>query len=103
MDDVVVPSYYIVSAKLPSEEAWSVIHALSITPCECAIISDILDARLALELSPNVRIAATDKDALGLAVLMSEEMQRPVLVIGEADFLDAVMPDGGRHPVCTSN
>jgi hypothetical protein len=99
MDDVVVPSYYVVSRKLEKEHAFAVIHALSITPCQCAVISDVLDASLALELSASVLRAATDKDALALAVLIAEDSKRPVLVVGEADFLDAVYGDGRREAV----
>jgi hypothetical protein len=102
MEEVVVPIYYVVSRKLPSEEAFMVIHALSITPCRCAIISDVLDCKLALVMSANILMAATDKDALGLAALMSEEMRAPVLVVGEADFLDAIYADGRREAVLTT-
>jgi hypothetical protein len=99
MDDIVVPSFYVVNRTLPKEQAFMVIHALSITPVQCAIISDPLDCNLAIELSPSVVRAATDKDALALAALLAEDSKRPVLVVGEADFLDAVYKDGKREAI----
>lgn len=99
MNDIEVPAYYVVNRSLPKEEAFSVASALRITPVQCAVISDVLDAELALELAPSVMRAASDKDALALAALLSKESQRPVLVVGEADFLDGVYLDGRREEV----
>jgi len=102
MDDIEVPAFYVVNRSLPKEEAFVVATALRITPVQCAVISDVLDASLALELAPSVMRAETDKDALALALLLSRESQRPVLVIGEADFLDGIYSNGRREAVAKS-
>ena len=101
MDEVEVPNIYVVNRRLPIEEAYPVIRALSITPVQCAVISDVLDAALALSLSPSIAMADTDKDALALAGLLAEDANRPVLVVGEANFLDAIYATGRREAVAT--
>lgn len=102
MDDFVVPLYYVVSRKLPPEEAFIVLHCLSITPCQCAVISDVHDCKLAITLSNEIIRAATDEDAHLIAKDLSIKTKRPLMVIGEANFLDAVYPDGHREPIARS-
>jgi hypothetical protein len=101
MDDVEVPSLYVVSRKLPSDEAYPVIHALSLTPVQAVVISDVHDASLALELCPSLLRAGSDEDALVVAAAMAKDMSRPVLVVGEANFLDAIYASGRREAVAT--
>lgn len=103
MDDSLhIPSYYVVSRHLPKEHASPILAALSITPIDCAIISDTHDAVLALELSPRVLRVSSEADALKLAHDLAADGQCVPLVVGEAPVLDAYFLDGHRESVaCT--
>lgn len=94
-----VPLFYVMNRKLPEDEAAAVLRALSITPCQAAIVTDLLDTKLAFSVAPDVIHAINDEQALLLARKVVEEIRRPVLVIGVADFLDAVYSDGTREAV----
>jgi hypothetical protein len=99
MDDVAlfdpkIPLYYVVNRTLPKDEATAVLDYLRITPVMCAIISDLLDGELALRLSNEVIRTNDDEHAREVANLISTDLQRPCLVLGEANFLDAVFKDG---------
>jgi hypothetical protein len=97
MDELVVPLYYVVNRYLPLEEAGAVMSALRITPVHAAIVSDHRDAQLGLQLAPHLMLAEDEKSACMFAAKLARESGRPLLVVGEADFLDAVYPDGKRE------
>ena len=100
--DVAVPSYYIVSRTLNGDQAACVIGALNITPVSCAIISNPLDTELAFKLCNEVVRTNTPADALDIAKKIAAHNGRPPIVVGEADVLDAVYPDGRKATVCWS-
>lgn len=95
-EDVAVPLYYVVSRNVPISEADSVLHMLRITPAELAIFSDPLDGELAQCLSNSICFSPIDK-AEGFAANLATRAQRPVLLLGVAEFIDAVYSDGHRE------
>jgi hypothetical protein len=99
MEDV--PLFYVVSRHLPIEQVEVVLRIMRITPCFLAVISRVQDAALGLSVAPDVANAASDEDALALAKKMAIEIERPVIVVGEADFLDAVWADGRRESLAS--
>lgn len=90
MEDVAVPLFYVLNRRLPETEADAVMRALQLTPVFHAIVSNLLDTHLAFAFAPGVQHVNSDEDALLLAQKLAEDTGRPMLVIGEADFLDAV-------------
>ena len=99
MDDIRVPIVYVVNRQLPHEETLAVLQTLRITPCCCAVISNILDAEWAFQLTPGVLRADTEEKATEMATEIALEYRRPVMVLGEADFIDAIWSDGTRSPI----
>lgn len=99
MDNLRVPSYYVVSRQLTKEQIGPVFNAFSITPVFCSIVNDVRDVELALSFSPQVMRCKTEEDSYSVAQAISAEQKQPVLVVGTADVLDAVYADGQRHPV----
>lgn len=102
MEEINAPLVYVVNRQLPHEEALSVLYTLRITPCCCSVISNILDAQLALQLTPGVRRTNTEDEAIDTAKAIALEYNRPVMVLGQADFIDAIWSDGSRSPVTKS-
>jgi hypothetical protein len=99
MGEIQVPAFYVVSRKLKKEHAGPILRALSITPVVAAVISDVLDADLALSFSPQVFRRPTEADSCEFAMRLSVDNQIPVLVVGTADVLDAIYVDGTRAKV----
>lgn len=92
-----VPLFYVVKRGLSAEHVEAVMVALSITPCQAAFISTPQDAALAWNFAPQVICADAEETALSLAQRWATDVGRPMLVIGEADCLDAVFADGHRE------
>lgn len=99
MDDVQVPSFYVLSRKIATDDVNEVLDLLRITPCQAAVISNPLDVALAVTVANEVYSAKSDSEALRLAKEWADLTGRPLLVIGDAKFLDAVMADGTRTTV----
>lgn len=100
MDEFVLPAFYIVSRGLSVEHAGFVLAALDITPIQVVIISDPADVQLAFTICPSV--LRVDSDAAALETAKSISPTGTPLVIGQADVLDAVYPDGYKEPVACS-
>jgi hypothetical protein len=66
---------------------------------QCAVISSIDDAAMALQLSREVIRANSDEHAHFIALSVWRDTQRPSLVLGDAAVLDAVFPDGKREEI----
>jgi hypothetical protein len=96
-----VPCYYVVNRSLRGEYVDAVMRALRIHPPHCSIISRIDDAPLALSLSREVIRASDDEHAQSIAFGIWKDTFRPTLVLGEAEFLDAVYEAGLRLEVVT--
>ena len=96
-----VPLYYIVKRGLSPEQLEAVMSALSITPCQAVFISNIVDSDLAWKFAPQVINAKTDSEAMTQAKHWATDIGRPMLVIGEAEFIDGIFPDGRREPLLT--
>lgn len=94
-----VPLYYIVKRGLPESQIETIKAALSVTPCQAVVISNLSDESLAIHLAPVILTAKDDAVALDLARQWAERTERPLLVIGTADLLDAVYPDGHQESV----
>jgi hypothetical protein len=73
--------------------------ALSITPCQAVVVSDFADAPIGLRFAPMVIRSDDDVTALAVARHWALSTGRPLLVIGQADFLDAIYPDGHTESV----
>jgi hypothetical protein len=102
VDEINAPIIYVVNRQLPKEETLAVLHTLRITPCCCSVISNILDAAWAEQLTTGVLRADDEMKAIELAKGIALEYRRPVMVLGEADFIDAIWPDGSRSPIAKS-
>jgi len=94
-----VPLYYIVRRGLQPEQVEAAALTLSITPCQAAFISNHVDAELALKFSEQVFSADSDATANLLAKQWAQDIGRPMLVVGDADFIDGVFPDGHREAI----
>lgn len=73
--------------------------ALSITPCQAVVVSELTDAAIGLRFAPMVLRADDDVTALAVARHWALNTGRPLLVIGKSDFLDAIYPDGHSESV----
>lgn len=96
-----IPLLYILKRGLPPEQAEVVWAALSITPCLAAFVSNAQDAALASNFVTYVVRSESDSSAIHEATECAKEYERPMLVIGEADFLDGMFADGRREPIAT--
>lgn len=100
---ITTPILYVLRRGLPQKQLDAVMDALSITPCVAVVISDLEDAKVAWNFAPMVMRAETELLALQVARHWAEKTQRPLLVIGKADFLDAIYFDGhieSLNPEC---
>ena len=97
-----VPSYYVLNRDLDPSHVVAVLDALDGHRHTTAIISRMTDAELALNISQTVIRADSDEDATNTATILSAEGALPVLVVGKADFLDAVFPDGQQSPMVSA-
>lgn len=95
MDIINAPQYYICSRNITAEQVVNVQNALRITPCFVALVSEHKDSELASNFCSEVRYAPTHITAYALH--LAEESNRPILVIGDAEYLDAVLEDGTRY------
>jgi hypothetical protein len=94
-----VPLYYILRRGLQPEQVEAAALTLSITPCQAVFISNHIDAELALHFSDQVFSADSEALAILLAKRWAEDIGRPMLVVGDAEFIDAVFPDGHREAI----
>lgn len=92
-----LPLYYILSRELHEEHAEQVMRMLGMHPVICVIVSSLIDARLGFRVSGNVMRRRDDAEAIRTAQEVAEQTGKPALVIGTADFLDAVYADGRRE------
>jgi hypothetical protein len=97
--DIRIPAFYVLNRNMDREQAALVLQALRITPVFAALVSDIRDAQLAITFAPQVLRANTEEDAYKVALAISAEKQMPCLILGTANFLDAVYHDGQREQV----
>lgn len=83
-----LPEYYVVSRHM--QDADCILHALRLTPIDIAIVTNVLDYDYATQLC-NAVILTDDAEKTRLS------LNRRVLILGEADFIDAVYADGRRE------
>jgi len=102
LEELVMPTYYVVSRTLTNDQAVCVLDALKITPVFCSIISDPVDVSLALSLSNELIRTDSSEAAFSTARNIGSKSPRPPLVVGEADLLEAVYADGRREKVACS-
>lgn len=102
MDDPQVPIAYVVSRELREDQAPYILSALGITPVVVAIFSDLRDAELAHTLCAEGMRSRDEEDSYRIAQKVWETTQRPALIIGKADTLDAIFLDGHKETVATS-
>ncbi len=83
-----VPLYYVVNRHMQDTDC--VLYALRLTPVDTAIVSNVMDYDYAARLCQ--------------AVILTDEVEktrvklnRTVLIVGEAEFIDAVYADGRRQ------
>ena len=96
---ITTPIFYVLGRDLPRQYVDAAEVALTLTPCAAVVISDLQDAKIAWAFAPMVLRADTDLLALQLARQWAVKTQRPLLVIGKAEFLDAVYFDGHTESV----
>jgi len=103
MENIQVPSYYVVKPKLSEAELDEVQRALSITPCPFSILytHDQSGYQTAMSLTREVTLVSSEASAHDLARRLAQETGYPVLIVGTADhLLDAVYMDGTKEKVC---
>jgi hypothetical protein len=94
-----VPIYYVANAALSEPEMAFVLSALQITPVLACVIVDPKDCDFALQLSGEVmKVDSLDKAHL-LAKDVNMKTGRPLIILGEANFLDAYYADGTSENV----
>ena len=93
------PLFYVMKRGLPQKYLDAIADALCITPCQAVVISDLQDSHVAWNFAPMVMRADSDFMALTLAREWAQRTGRPLLVIGKAEFLDAVYRDGHTESV----
>jgi len=96
---IVSPLFYVMKRGLEDRFLDAIEDALSITPCQAVVISDTNDASTAMRYAPMVLRADDDVTALAVAREWALKTGRPLLVIGAADFLEAVYPDGHTETI----
>ena len=84
------PVYYILNRQI--RDADRILYALRLTPVDTAIVDDWLDMDFMAQLCQTIVMAEK-----GSTDAVRETLQRPVLILGEAEFLDAVYADGHRE------
>lgn len=94
-----VPIYYVANAALSEPEMAFVLSALKITPVLACIITNPVDCDFALQLSAEVMKADTLVAAHKLAKEVNRNTGRPLIILGEANFLDAYYADGTMENV----
>ena len=97
--ELALPTFYILNRECPLEHARYIKDVLSITPIVGAIISDQRDYPLAMMFTDSVLHAETPERAQELAIELVEQDGVLPLVIGQADMLDAIYPDGRKESV----
>jgi hypothetical protein len=100
MEDVQVPSYYILKHKPSEAELERVQRALCVTPCCLALLSvhDQEDYQAATSLACSVAWMDANKAHI-FAQQLFQETGHPTLIIGDAELLDAVFSDGRKEKV----
>lgn len=96
---VASPLFYVMKRGLDEKYVQAVQAALAITPCQAVVVSDLADAEVAWKFAPMVMRASDDFMALTVARHWATNTGRPLLVIGKADFLDAIYPDGHTEKI----
>ena len=96
-EEFLVPSYYVVHKGCNDVETEFILHALRITPILAVIITDPLDAEFALKLSNEVMRTHSLPEAHELAAKLFKDTNRPVLIIGDAEFVVMYFPDGRKQ------
>lgn len=99
--DPVPPLFYVLKRGLSPEQADVAVELLSVTPCQAAVVRDFADTPIALSFAPQIFWANDEVAACEFARKWATETGRPLLVLGEAEFLDAVFPDGRREPLAS--
>lgn len=93
------PLFYVMARGLEQAYLDAIGAALSVTPCQAVVISDLQDAATAWSFAPMVMRADSDFLALKLAREWAERTGRPLLVIGKAEFLDGIYRDGHTESI----
>lgn len=95
------PLFYVMARGLDIRYLDAIEAALSLTPCSAVVISRPQDAEEAWKFAPMVMRADDEILAIALAKEWAVRTGRPILVIGQAKFLDAVYRDGHIESVET--
>lgn len=95
------PLFYVMARGLDTPYLDAIEAALSLTPCSAVVVSRLQDAEIAWRFAPMVMRADDEILAIGLAKEWASRTSRPILVIGQAKFLDAVYRDGHVESVET--
>lgn len=96
---VLSPLFYVMARGLDRKTIDAVEAALSLTPCQAVVISDLKDAEIAWIFAPVVMRAEDEFMALTMAREWATRNGRPILVIGKAEILEAVYKDGHTESV----
>jgi hypothetical protein len=99
--EAIPPLFYVMARGLETKHHDAICNALFLTPCQAVVISDLADAEAAWKFAPMVMRADSEFMALTVAREWAQRTGRPLLVIGKAEFFDAVYRDGHTESVRT--
>lgn len=85
-----VPSYYVLGKNI--RDANSLLGALRMTPVDIAIVSNVLDYDFAQSVFSAVILVSPGRERE-----TREGLGRRVVIFGEAEYIDAIYPDGRRE------
>jgi uncharacterized protein YeeX (DUF496 family) len=94
-----VPSYYVANCDLKDAKLDYLLQLLKMTPVAAVIVSNPKDIELARKVDDFIVRVDDIKAAHVFAQGFAKDSERPVLVLGDAEFLDGVFADGTREAV----
>jgi hypothetical protein len=100
--EIGTPAVYVLSRHIALDDTDDAVRMLGFTPLNKIFIHDDRDLALACVFLPAQEILKTrsQADSVELAQAVYAETGEPSLVVGDAELLDAIWPDGRREALC---
>lgn len=93
------PAYYVLGRNVRDVDA--IQAALRLTPVDTAIVYDALDFDFAASVFATI-VRADTKHEQAAILEFCRKLARPIAILGDAEFLDAVYADGRRESLAAS-
>jgi hypothetical protein len=94
-----VPSYYVANGNLKDAKLDYLLQLLKMTPVAAVIVTNPQDLEMARKVDDFIVRVDGIKAAHFFAQGFVKDSGRPVLILGDSEFLDGVFPDGTREAV----